>query len=361
MRAPRYGEASLTEVLPSVAAALGAPGFTNALALPSLTQAVVVVIDGLGHRQLLAAHEDAPCLGPAAWEQGPIDAAFPTTTPAGLASLTLGMPPARHGLVGATFELPDFDIVLNPLRWDSTPPPEAVQPERNLFSRMAGLQVRSHGPAAFAATGMTRTLLHAALQCPYETFDASTIDAHAGRLDYVYLPQLDKVGHGDGPHTAQWRAALRRIDAVVQAIARRLPSSAGIVVTSDHGMVTVPDDRRIDADDAMLQAGVRRMAGEPRMRQLYTDDADSVRQRWRARLGEAGTVLLRDEALALGLFGELDEFVTDRIGDVIAIAHDDWAFTSTVVDPKPSGLRGMHGALTDEELLVPALILRGEA
>ncbi len=360
MRAPRYGSRSLVELLPSVASALRGGG-DNPLGLPAASQVVLVVVDGLGQQQLLQVAERLPTLGAAVQDCECIDAAFPTTTPVGVASIAMAMPPARHGLVGASFELPDFERVLNPLHWENDPPALAVQPEPNFFSGLSDIVVRSHGPASYATSGMTRTLLGSALQCGYERFDASVIEAASGRLDYVYLPELDKVGHGEGPLTGGWIQTLQHIDALVQRILRRLPESALVVLSSDHGMVRVPDDRRLDADHALLQAGVRLMAGEPRMRQLYCSEPDVVRERWQAQLGERATVLLRHEALDRGLFGEPDIMLIDRIGDVIVIANENWAFTSKSVDPKPSGLRGMHGALTDDELLVPLLVMPGVA
>lgn len=361
MRVPRYGTRSLTELLPSVAAALGVDGFQDQLGLGSASQVVVVVVDGLGHRQLQEVAHGLTHLGPAALEQQPIDAAFPTTTPVGLASLTLALDPALHGFVGGTFELPDFDCVLNPLRWQDVPPPAAVQPEPTVFQRMHGVEIRSHGPAAYAASGMTRTLLAGTQPMPYERMDARSIVAAAGRLDYVYLPQLDKSGHVHGPLTPDWNRCLLEIDALVGAMLRRLPAQALVVVTGDHGMVAVPDAGRIDIDHPAFTAGIRRVAGEPRMRHLYTDDAETVKARWIDLLGDRATVLGRDEALALRLFGAPDEFLIDRIGDVIAIAEGRHAMTSSRIDPRVSGLRGLHGGLTEDELLVPALLLRGVA
>lgn len=361
MRVPRYGERSLAEVLPSVACALGIPGFDNPLAIPRASQVVVVVVDGLGFTQLLKAHRHAPVLYAAAVEQEPIDAVFPTTTPAGLASLTLGMTPGVHGFVGATFELPDFEQVINPLRWDDDPSPMAVLPERNLFSQFADIGIRSHGPAAFAASGMTQRLLNSAVACGYEKFDPRVIEPADGRLDYVYLPQLDKAGHVDGPNTPTWNQCLRGIDNTIRAIRGRLSDAAVIVITGDHGMVAVPDSHRIDIDRATFTAGVRLVAGEPRMRHIYTAEPQQVLERWSAALGQRARVLTREQAIAVGLFGEIDEMLADRIGDVIAIAHDDWCMASRLVDPRASGLRGLHGALTDDELLVPALLLRGVA
>ena len=360
MRAPRYGQASLVEVIPSVLAALGDRTHDNHLALPEAAHAVLVVVDGLGHLQLQEAAADAPLLAAAADAAGPIDAAFPTTTPCGLASLTLGLPPGRHGLVGATFLLPDFDRVLNPLHWQHTPPPVAVQPEPTLF-RGTDIPVRSHGPAQYVDSGLTRVLLDGATPEPYERFAAARVEARPGTLDYVYLPDLDKAGHLHGPGAPAWRNALRQVEAHIAALVAGLPPDSIIVVTADHGMVWVPDDRRIDVDAPELQAGVSRMAGEPRMRHLYTASPTAVQARWHARLGERAHVLLRSEAVDAGLVGDADEMLIERIGDVIAIARDDWAFTSRLVDPKPSGLRGLHGALTDAELLVPRAVLRGAA
>lgn len=361
MRAPRYGHRSLAEVLPSVANALGVAGFANALAIAPASQAVVVVVDGLGFRQLLKAPTHAPVLTIAAAAQAPIDAAFPTTTPAGLATLTLGLTPGMHGFVGATFELPDFQQVINPLHWDDDPSPVAVQPEPNLFSRFTGIEVRSHGPAAYARSGMTQRLLNAATHCGYEKFDPRAIEPASGRLDYVYLPQLDKVGHSEGPNTPAWNQCLRGIDNSIRAMRARLPASALLLVTSDHGMVTVPESRRIDIDHSTYTTGVRLIAGEPRMRHVYTAEPDAVIDRWSASLGERACVLGREEAVAAGLFGDVDEVLADRIGDVIAIAQEDWSMTSQLVDPRVSGLRGLHGGLTEDELLVPALQMSGVA
>lgn len=361
MRSPRYGTRSLTEVLPSVAAALGVEGFEDVLALGPASQAVVVVVDGLGHRQLEAVAHHLPHLGATTLEQDPIDAAFPTTTPVGLASLTLALDPGTHGFVGGTFEVPDFDCVLNPLRWEDSPPPAAVQPEPTVFQQMHGIDIVSHGPAAYARSGMTRTLLAGAQSRPHERMEARAIESREGRLDYVYLPQLDKVGHVEGALTPTWEQCLRGIDALIGAIQRRLPPEAIIVVTADHGMVTVPDEDRIDIDHPAFAADVRLIAGEPRMRHVYTATPAVVRDRWAALLGDRAIVLDRDAALDQGLFGAVDEFLTERIGDVIAIATGTHAMTSARVDPRVSGLRGLHGGLTEDELLVPALQLRGVA
>lgn len=361
MRPPRYGSRSLAEVLPSVGHALGDHTFENALQFPALEQAVVLVVDGMGWEQVQQHRDDLPIIGRALAEQEPIDAAFPTTTPAGLATLTLGAEPGRHGFVGATFYLPDFETVLSPLHWDDDPLPQAVQPDPTVFERMHGVDIRRHGPAKYATSGMTRTLLAGAVAIDHDDFDPSVIERASGRLDYVYLPKLDKLGHVHGANTPKWFKYLQQIDSMVNVMRQTLSRDAAIVITSDHGMVTIPDDRRINVDEAPYAAGVDILAGEPRMRHIYTRVPDQVQALWTQALGDRATVWSREEAIAAGVFGQVDEFLADRIGDVVAVAHDNWVMASQIVDPRPSGLRGLHGGLTTAELLVPALVIGGVA
>lgn len=358
MRVPRYGTASLAEFMPSIAAALGDPAFANTLGFPQAQHAVAVLVDGLGLAQLAAYAEDAPTLA-RALESPAIDAAFPTTTPVGLGSLGLGAVPGFHGMVGATFRLPETGEVLRPLAWAEQPLPAMVQPEETFFERTA-LPVRYHGPRAYADSGLTRAVLRAAAPRPYDRLDDVVLDPDVG-IDHVYIPELDKSGHFHGVGSREWRADLRRIDTRIADYLERLPSTSIVCVTSDHGMRNIDDADRIDIDASTYRAGVDRLAGEPRMRHIYTGQPQAVAARWAAALGDRAHILLREDAIALGLFGAVEPGIDDRIGDIIAIARDGWALCAASFDAKVSALRGLHGGLTDDELLVPALALHGVA
>ncbi|HEV3465087.1 MAG TPA: alkaline phosphatase family protein, partial [Actinomycetota bacterium] len=51
---PRYGEASLADLMPSLLAALDVPGYANPLGVEPLRRACLLVADGLGWELLLA-------------------------------------------------------------------------------------------------------------------------------------------------------------------------------------------------------------------------------------------------------------------------------------------------------------------
>mgnify|MGYP006206328549 CR=1 FL=1 len=68
-------------------------------------------------------------------------------------------------------------------------------------------------------------------------------------------------------------------------------------------------------------------------------------------------MLLRDEAIARGWFGEVEDRVRPRLGDVVVAAHDDWALMSSEAFAYEMTLVGLHGSLTSAEMLVPLIVL----
>jgi hypothetical protein len=359
-------DASLADVSPSAAAAIGIPGFSDTLGLGACRQVVVCLIDGLGWASLLAHPADAPVL--ASLTGRPIRAAFPTTTPVGLGSLGTGLLPGAHGLVGAAFEYPETGELLSPLQWGTHPPPVAVQPEPTVFERVArgGATMTTVSPAAYRDSGLTRAVLRGAEYAPADDVDeriAAVEDVLAGggpSFTYVYWPELDRVGHEFGVASREWRLALQRADALVGRIVDALVPGSTLVVTADHGMVDCPAGLRIDIEaNPLLTAGVRRVAGEPRARHLYVNPgaAADVQAAWQQVLGDRALVLLRGELVTGGYFGDVDPELETRIGDVMAVSRGNVMLASRV-DTTVSQLLGQHGGLTDDEVLIPALVHR---
>ena len=145
-----------------------------------------------------------------------------------------------------------------------------------------------------------------------------------------------------GVDSAAWRAQLALIDRVVEQLVDGLPDDAALLVTADHGMLDVPADTRFDLDaEPELADGVR-VAGRRTARPLRARRARARRttcsQRWRELLGDRAWVASREEAVASGIFGPVDDALAARIGDVVALARGTWAFTAPRREPGPSRL-----------------------
>ncbi|HVT66727.1 MAG TPA: alkaline phosphatase family protein, partial [Trebonia sp.] len=129
-------------------------------------------------------------------------------------------------------------------------------------------------------------------------------------------------------------------------------------VTADHGMVDVAEHDRIDFDEVpQLQEGVALLGGDGRARHVYAEPgaAPGVLARWQDYLGERAWVVSREEAVKEGWFGQVDQSLAARIGDVVVAAAGGAAIVASRREPKESALIGMHGSLTHAEQLVPLL------
>lgn len=372
--AVRYGECALADVMPSTLAALGVAGEPNTLELTESPRVVVLLVDGLGWARLARSREAAPFLNSLAGRS--LTAGFPTTTVTSLASLGTGLPPGAHGLTGYTSYLPDLDTTINWLAWRPASGgesmidvvvPEVVQPEPTVFERAeaAGVTVTVATVSSFGGSGLTRAVLRGGrFEGTVSGGDLISRVAAASRTDnrslvYGYVSEMDLVGHVRGPDSESWLAQLTMLDRFVEQLADALPADTSLLVTADHGMTTIPEEDKVDFDDsATLQDGVLALAGEPRARYVHARDGAQadVYAAWCAQLADRMWVLTRDEAIAAGLFGPtVGAAARARIGDVVAISQSTTAVVRRKAESRLSALPGQHGALTDDDLLVPLL------
>ncbi|MHB1584968.1 MAG: alkaline phosphatase family protein [Acidimicrobiales bacterium] len=328
-------------------------------------QVVLLLLDGLGWEQLGERRQLAPVL--ASGVGGPITSVAPSTTAVALTSLTTGLPPAVHGVVGYRVGVGVGGEILNVLTWQVDGrdarrrlPPRRFQPFANLAG---GAPVPVVTRAEYAATGFSAAHLSDGELHGWSTPSGLVVEVRrlleAGApLVYAYYDGIDRVSHarGLGEH---YDAELVAVDRLVADVCGLLGPDASLVVTADHGQVHVGSS--IEVLDGDLMDGVVLLSGEGRFRWLHArpgaaeDLADAARERY----GRLAWVRTREEVVDDGwLGGEPVPDVADRLGDVALVPFAPTAF----LDPADTGeqrLVGRHGSLTSAEMLVPLLAWRG--
>lgn len=365
LETPPYGAGTLAEVLPSAAALLGVEGFQDVLGLatdgePQRPHAVtVLLVDGLGWEAWRRHSDVTPHLRH--MEARMLSTTVPSTTPTALASLGTGMPPGTHGIVGASFRLPDDGEVLHPLSWRQGPHPLAVQPEATVFERVAasGVPVATVASGDYADSGLTQSVLRGSRYVPVAD-TAGMVAALATRdrgLAYAYVADLDRTGHVHGVHSEAWRDALMEVDDLVGRLLDDVGSNRRLIVTADHGMVDCPPDAKVAIESLPGFVDVTLVAGEPRMRHVYVQPgaSEDLAQTWQETLQDRAWVTTREGALATGILGATDPDYAERVGDIVVMARGSLALTSTA-DSFVSGLVGQHGSITADEVRIPLLL-----
>lgn len=372
---PRYGERSLADLVPALVQRLTSPDEPAPAPAEGLTgdRVVVLVVDGLGSRQLARVPGLAPTLEALPGE--PIDAAFPSTTVTSLASLGTGRPPSQHGLVGYAFALPGHTQPLNPLVWRvglrgggfdarTRVVPESLQPHETAFEQAAaaGVATTVVVKPEFPDSGLTRAALRGGerrtatgLEATLDVAVGAVVGADGPALAYAHHPEVDLAGHTAGACSDEWCDAVSDLDGALTRLQRSLPGGVTVVVTADHGMLSIDDADVLElAEHPSLLEGVRVLAGEPRVRHVALEDgadAAAVAARWRDVLGDRALVLQREQAMPL--FGPAPRpAAVDHIGDLVVLARRG-TLVHQRVDPHGGRLAGHHGGPSPAERLVP--------
>jgi predicted AlkP superfamily pyrophosphatase or phosphodiesterase len=339
--------------------------------LPPVSKSVVILADGLGVSAIKARAGHARFLASRLTKSAVVEGVFPATTVAGIASLTTGVEPGQHGLVGYRVLDDVHDRVVNQLSgWDAGMPPETWQRARTVFEQATDADVPSFaiGPKRYDASGFTQAALRGATYVAAESladrFAAArrVLDSNARALVYLYVAELDIAAHAHGWESAKWLAALETLDGELAQFAGGLSADEGLLLTADHGVIDVPHTKHVLFDTVPeLVAGVRHVGGDPRCLYLYLESptpaaAEALAEAWRGVEGDRAWVFTRDEAIASGLFGQVADEVRPRIGDVIVAARKLVAYyDSREPNQSPRQMIGQHGSMTDDEVRIPLI------
>jgi hypothetical protein len=357
---PDYRGPNLTGLIPGILRPSGVPApswFPESLA--TARQVVVLVLDGLGWRQFDIRRHLCPTLD--SMEGRPITTVAPSTTATALTSITTGLTPGEHGVVGYRIDI--AGEVLNTLRWATASgdarrriAPDEVQPHRPFLGHAVPVLSRAELEGSAFSEAHLRGSRRAGWRMPSSISVEVAHQLAAGEpLVYAYYDGVDKIAHerGFGPFYDAELAVADRLVAEVRAVL--VPGSV-LVVVADHGQVQVGDRSSPPTRDVLDL--VHHQSGEGRFRWLH------------ARRGAAGDLLAAaveahgDSAWVVSVDQMLDEHwfgpvvpgpVVGRFGDVALVARDAVSFD----DPEDSGpfeLVCRHGSLTSDEMLVPLLV-----
>jgi predicted AlkP superfamily pyrophosphatase or phosphodiesterase len=358
---PDYGGACISSIVPALLEWDEAPPWLPAPAADA-HQVILLVLDGLGWEQLQEHAHLAPTL--ASLAGGPITSVVPSTTASALTSITTGLPPGEHGVVG--YRMAVEGEVLNVLRWSTARgdardrfPPERLQD----VSPFAGQRPPIVTKAEFATSGFSGAHLHQVRFHGYRM--PSTMLVHLRHLlkagepfIYAYYDGIDKVGHEYGFGEC-FEVELVAVDRLVGDIIDLLPPGAALLITADHGQVETGGNVTTPHPQVLSETAMQ--SGEGRFRWFHARPGrtQALLEALSTHHGHQGWIRTRDEAISQGWYGsKVSDMSRARMGDVLLAPWGTLAFLEPS-DTGPFNLIGRHGSLTSAEMLVPLIAAGG--
>ena len=339
---------------------------------------VLLVCDALGLRQLETALEGGalPRLQAQA-EKSPngiqqLTSVFPATTTVALPSLTSGYPPSRHGILGMRQWLDRFDALCNMLRFRTIEAQTRDFAEEDLpavetvFRRLRAAHIPSFAisPAEYEGTAFTGLINNGAAYLGFRAqseiahlLERSLADCAGNRsFHYLYWPMVDTVAHTYGPLSAAYYRELEFVDLMFQQVAECCANAgATLLFTADHGQAMLAEGRAVIINNECARALKRPPGGNRRALYLTEKEVGELRQQPLLRQEDL-VVVDAEEAINRGWFGGREVANRSALGDLIVMAMNDRQLLFDYGDGIGT-FAGAHGSLTEDEMLVPLLVL----
>ncbi len=401
---PKYEGQSILNIPSSICRWLNAPPFgvgagalRPEILLPpgdGIRRVLLILMDALSlHRfQSWLENGDLP-VWQALLDDGllaPLTSISPSTTCAATTTLWTGHSAASHGVIGYEMFLKEYGLVANmilhtPMSFHGgglgSLEHAGFEPEEFITVPRLGSHLHAHGVTAYAFqhhhiahSGLSRMFMQDVEIKPFSTPAEMWInvrqlieDKPEQRLySWIYWGNVDGLSHYYEPDDERVLAEFTNFSfAFEEFFLKRLRPSLRkdtlLILTADHGQINTLDDPKYFYKnhpqlDEMLHI---KPTGENRLMFLYVQPGklNAVEDYFNQTWPDQFSLLAPDQAIESGLFGPGEQHpnLRQRMGDLIAIPHENaylwWG-------DKDNFLRGRHGGLTAEEMLVPFLAVR---
>ncbi|HJP16942.1 MAG TPA: alkaline phosphatase family protein [Acidimicrobiales bacterium] len=354
---PDYQDSCVTGLVPTLLEAEREPTWIPEDVLLA-RQVVLLVLDGLGWKQLQDRISDLPTFS--LFNGGPITTVAPSTTAAALTSITTGVPPGEHGLIG--YRIPVEDKVLNTLRWSTGSGdaqkevlPSFIQPVSSFGGqRPPVVSQKKFEGSGFSAAHMSDVRLHG-YNTREELVSQTIALVNEGEpFIYVYWDGIDQIGHEFG-FTDRYEEELFACDQMIKELFSRIGPEVAVFATADHGLVSVGEN--LISLSKEITSLIEFQSGEARFRWLHARQGASgeLFHAAKEQFEDIAWVVRADEVVNQGWLGpKVTEAARSRLGDVALVARESVAFLDAA-EVMSIELICRHGSLTAEEMFVPAI------
>lgn len=386
---PHYERYSLLAVTDTILDLLGTEHYdtslTGELSLAPTERVVSFIVDGLGYLKLEELRAAGTVDLSPFTERGayiPITSVFPPTTTTALASLSTGASPIVHGVLGYKLFLQEVGAVVNMIKL-ATPgaPSDSIKnvgvdlekfvtvPTIYELLAQAGAKVILFLPKYIVNSGLSGILYRGVAEIvPFIGLSdlfvllRQVLSREGKMLLGVYWPVTDTLAHIYGPGSP---AFAKEVSAFFRALGEDFLGAVRdvtLLVTADHGFVEVDPQRDlIDCSriPELRGALLFQPVGDLRAGYFFVRKGreDTVRAYLEREYPGEFVVMTAEEAIARRLWGleAPADHIRARVGDIVALARGRKLFFWP--EGEEFKLRGMHGGLTEDELLVPLLAI----
>ena len=335
---------------------------------------VLMIVDGLGYNYLRRHGKGTMLLQNL---KTSITSVFPPSTGSAITSFLSGLPPQQHGVIGWYVHLKEYGLVSRILPYTNAVdgnvidvPISRVIDVKSIFSgieRKYSVIYDNHivdSEYTKNLSGSARRIGYSDIETFFSSISGAISETRKQSYIYSYWPTLDSISHFLGCESPEAKEHLREFDDKLRTFVETLVGSdTTLLITADHGFndVSLKDivyTRDHPTFEKCLQLPV---CGDTRTGFCYVRPSKvSVFEKYIEEDLEGVCVIHNSEDLIRdGWFGLFDMHprLSDRVGDYTLTFNDGYAILNCFPGFDPPELRGHHGGVSSDEMLVPLIVI----
>jgi len=360
----------------------------------NFNKVVLLLIDAFGYKQWLRYYKDYEFFDIFTKEGivSPLTSVFPSTTAAALTTISTGLTPQEHALLEWVLYFKEIDMIINTLPFtpfdgggrdkllEMGANPKILYDGSTIYRTLkrSGINSYTFLNRSYSYTAYSKLTNRGSTTIPFTNLSdlvvrlRKTLETEKGpAYFYVYIDDIDSIEHKYGPYSEEHRAQISVISYLLkkelsEKINKKIASETLLLITADHGQLNVLPKKTIYLNKYQslvnsFQKGRKKEpilpVGSPRDIFLHIE---------KSKLNEANNFLSNklkgkaklikiEEAIKKGLFGigkPKKEFY-DRAGNLLILPYKNNTIWYEHIKGEKFNLAGMHGGLSEEEILVP--------
>jgi predicted AlkP superfamily pyrophosphatase or phosphodiesterase len=313
----------------------------------------------------------------------PLTSIVPSTTSAALTTLWTGKLPIEHGIIGYDLFLKEFGCITNMITHSVTSfinhranmVGAGFDPSNFLPVTTLGTHFRNNGVKAhtfqhytIAGSGLSQMIFRDVESHAFRTEsdlwnsvrEVFEDKVNTKTFTYIYWSEIDTRSHRSGPlHPSireEWNTFAHFLFQFLSAAVSLNHRKTLFLLTADHGQIPtdILTEYDLNTHADLLDHLIMKPTGESRLPFLFVkkDHEEKVAQYLSTHWNQQFGIVSSTEFLNSGLmgFGKAYKGTTDRIGNWVVIPSNNayWWWVN-----KDNVLRGRHGGLSPQEMLVP--------
>tara|TARA_Y100000034_G_scaffold122840_1_gene168817 strand:- start:277 stop:1431 length:1155 start_codon:yes stop_codon:yes gene_type:complete len=376
---PNYKDGSILNLMSSIGKALGKKSKYNALKILDpkelkTTNLIVLVLDGVGYN-FFKKHGSKELKK---FLRGKITSTFPSATGSAMTSLSTGLSSLDHEMTGWFVYLKEFGNVTLSLPYRTRLHKKGFLEKIFPISKIYTLTPFTKGIKCDSYYLYPKVIVNSAFskaiagKSKRKSF--TTIKSHFSEIKKIvnknkkkkfifsYYPEHDGLCHKYGSKSRKVIKHFNQLEKELLKFLKKLEDST-VIITADHGIIDIPRTKVIDLKDhPRLKETLRLpLCGDPRYAYCYVkpDKVKEFKEYVKNNLKHCK--LYKSENLIkknyFGLTTPSKRFL-ERIGDYIIMMKENHSIYDFLENQKPDYNIGDHGGLSDDEMLVPLIVVK---